>query len=278
MPGGSIGTAIGSLGGLSGPDIAVADPVTIEVDGLKTGTNFLSAKSDLSIIRLETSPQNTNFGLAQPDVVTVEVHGLRTKYDANDISPSNSGRTISSEYSGILDNEIVYPVLFAELDFQVDPVRAFTGYGEVYWDNRKWVGTGEFGSVGDVTEEEQLKSHELNLQLDGVDPDILATALEETRQYQGREAGVYLGFFDTEEELVVQPHLLFRGEMDVLNVQDSGDESKINLTVISPLHRLKEKNERRFTKEDQQDEYAKDKFFNYVNEMQEKKLTFGPPK
>lgn len=115
---------------------------------------------------------------------------------------------------------VVYPVLFAHLDWPDAPVRAHTGTGVITWGGHEWAGVGPLGSV-DVPPEASgsVATAEAIVALTGVPADLDGLADDLIR---GRAVDLYLGLLSdrpgTMPALIGTPIDLFAGTMDALDL------------------------------------------------------------
>lgn len=141
-----------------------------------------------------------------------------------------------------------------------------TGTGTLY---KVYTGTGTLMSVGGFAETSDLSTPEITLTFNGIASDMVSVALQEP--YQRRECVVYFGvgndpYYVTET---------FSGEMDTLNIVDSGESSAIELVVTNRLVKLERANVRRYTSENHKSRYPTDTFFDTVSSIQDTTIVWG---
>lgn len=118
----------------------------------------------------------------------------------------------------------------------------------------------------------ELQSYAVQLTLSGIPTELVSLALVD--QYQGREAKIYLGLVDDKHALTGTPLLIFRGQMDTMDIE-LGKNATITLTVQSRLADWERPRLRRYTNEDQQSDYPDDRGFEFVAQMAEKTIYWG---
>ncbi len=77
------------------------------------------------------------------------------------------------------------------------------------------------------------------------------------------------------DQLVDDPYLLKRGQLDVAVIDDTGESCKISVSYEDRLVDLQRPRERRYTHEDQQIDYPGDKGFEFVPTLQDMQLQWG---
>jgi hypothetical protein len=168
---------------------------------------------------------------------------------------------------------VICPILLVEALFDSGTVRMWSGFGDLSWGGT-WIGAGNLLGIGDVTEASELRATGLDVSLSGIPSEMLALALSEP--YQDREARVYLGVFDTNTgALLADPYLVFGGRMDVMQIEDGGQSAKISISVESKLIDLERGRERRWEDADQTAFFPGDRFFKFVQSVQDVTLTWG---
>lgn len=165
------------------------------------------------------------------------------------------------------------PVLFFKFSFDSGDLNLWNGIGPIPWNAETWQGSGDLLSVSPVTETQETEAVGVEFVLTGIKTSIVAIALNE--DYQGRLVHMWLAMLDAGQNVISEPYLHFKGRMDVMTIEDSGDTASIAVTAESVLVDLEKPRERRYTDEDQQSEYPGDRFFEFVPGLQEKEIRFG---
>ena len=80
-----------------------------------------------------------------------------------------------------------------------------------------------------------------------------------------------------ENHLIADPYLLRAGRMDYCNISVSGDDTRITAQYEDRLIDLQKPRERRYTDQDQRNEYPTDGGFRFVSGLQDKQLIWGGP-
>jgi hypothetical protein len=129
--------------------------------------------------------------------------------------------------------------------------------------------------------------------LSGVPSEVLSLALSEP--YQGRVCNIYFGTFiqgsilqESASYILLQDgskinleeesanfNELFSGYMDQMNIEETSDTSTIQLLVENKLVDLERARVARFTSGYQKSIYAGDLGFDFVEDLQDKQISWG---
>ncbi len=169
--------------------------------------------------------------------------------------------------------EVARPVLLASLDFVGGMKRLWSGVGTLSWDGEDWLGAGSLGRVSTIEETMELRAAGMSMQLSGVQDEDLTEVI--TEPIQGRRAKVYLGFLDSNFQLVSDPIVIFDGRMDTVEIVDGGSTATITMMVENRLRDLDRARTRRYTDADQQSRYPNDRGLEYVPALQEIDIPWG---
>lgn len=162
--------------------------------------------------------------------------------------------------------------VLVELEFDPEPMRLWTGIGNLRWGNRTFAGAGTLLGVGEVEEAAEVRSAVTTLSLSGVPGEVIDAALHV--DWQGKPATIWLALLTQAAELLGEPVQVLAGRMDTLSWQE-GETATISLSVENRLVDLDRPRVRRYTDADQQAEFPGDKGFEFVASIVEKELTWG---
>lgn len=166
-------------------------------------------------------------------------------------------------------------VWFVELNFDGGVVRLHSSLGTYNTLSNDWLGIGDLGSIGVMQESEGFSPYELTLELSGINDDIIAVALNES--VFERRCVIYLGVIDPADgvSLIAAPKQRFAGSMQHMTVT-VGEVNRVVLSVESEFKYFQEANGSRWTDEQQQSEFSGDQAFEYVPQLQDAKIQWGP--
>lgn len=166
----------------------------------------------------------------------------------------------------------VQPFLLFEGLFSSGYVRMWSGYGDLSWDGKTWIGVGNLMGISAVQETNEIQANGITVTMNGIPSEMISLALQESQQ--GKSGKVYLGFLD-ENGVIADPHMVFEGKLDIPAIQEDGETSTISITYESRLINLQRSKESRYTNEEQQREYAGDLGCEFVPTMKEITLNWG---
>lgn len=172
------------------------------------------------------------------------------------------------------EKQVVRPILMASFDFGEVIDRAWSGVGQLEWDDHIWYGAGSLGKVSTVEETTELRATGASFQLSGIPAELITKV--STYPIQGKKARLYLGFMDADfRTIIMDPVLIFDGRMDTVEISDGGDTATVTLTAESRLRDLERVRTRRYTDADQQSRFPGDKGLEYVPSLQDKQIVWG---
>ena len=173
-------------------------------------------------------------------------------------------------------------------------LRMWTGQGTLVLDDgTEWIGAGNLLSISDIEETAEMSVRGATITLSGIPSEVLSLALSEP--YQGRVCNIYFGTFfsgsllkETGNYILLQDgsrinletgekgfNQLFSGYMDQMNIEDGPETSTIELKVENRLIDLERARVARFTSAYQKSVYSDDKGLEFLEDMQDKPLTWG---
>ena len=183
-------------------------------------------------------------------------------------------RDLTSGAITAITSDVVAAALLVSADFDEGEVNVWSGYGDFVYDGKTFSGVGDFGSIGDVEETENIQANGVAYKLSGIPSSLISTAL--TYEYQGRPIKAWVAFFDvTTNALIPNPYELSGARMDTMVIDESNETSTITITAESLLIDLQRPSDRRYTQEDQIEEYSDDVFFEYVPSLIQRDVTWG---
>lgn len=205
-------------------------------------------------------------------------------------------RELPESITSELTSEVVYPFFAVDLDFESQPVYIWTGYGDLVYEGKTYLGAGQLIGVSSVEETSEIEAKGITLTMSGIPSSFLALALNEP--YQGRECRLYFGMFYNKtlveqdgDEITNQATLpiavekgsanlveIFSGELDQMNISENADTCTIAVTAENVLIKLERPVIRRFTNADQKSRFPQDKGLQYVASLQNKEIFWGRTK
>ena len=191
------------------------------------------------------------------------------------MSITTAGRGLTNDMVTEVSASQLSPILLASLSFAT-PVHIWTGYGTITVGSTAYLGIGTLGTISPVEETTDLAARGISMQLSGVPTAMLAVAL--TENYQGRECSVLFGALQASGALVSSPVTIFSGRMDVMSINDDGQNATIGMTAENKLVDFRRPREVRYTDQEQKNLFPSDKGLEFVTAIQEKQIYWGNAK
>lgn len=166
----------------------------------------------------------------------------------------------------------VQPVYMFEGEFSGQIIRTWSGIGELNWDGEVWDGFGTLMGISEIGEDNETSAKGITVTLTGIPSEIISLALQDCRQ--GSAGSVYLGFI-VSNQIIDDPVLIFRGRLDVVEINEGDETASISLNYESRLIDLQRSRVSRFTDEDQRREFAGDLGCSFVVSLQDKNIQWG---
>lgn len=182
-------------------------------------------------------------------------------------------RNLAAPFTARVQAAALIPIFLAKFSFASGDLNLWSGVGVLGWNGELYYGSGGLGTFSAIVESGATRAGSVTFSLSGADQQIIALALNE--EYQNRPASLWFAVLDDNYALVSTPYLLYRGKMDVMTINESGDTSTVELTVENDLVILRRPQERRYTDEDQRQDYPDDTMFSRVADLQDKEILFG---
>lgn len=186
-------------------------------------------------------------------------------------------RSLSATLSSALTGTIVEVFFAIDLNFTgteaspSTPLYLWTGYGDLSYMGKTYLGTGLALSVSAVEETTEMEAKGATITLSGIPASLFSLALSEP--YQGRECVIYLGVRTSTGS--VEFVEVFSGELDQMNIIEASETATIAVTAENVLIKLERPVVRRFTSEDQKSRYPSDLGLDFVAALQDKEIYWG---
>lgn len=171
-------------------------------------------------------------------------------------------------------------IYFIYLNLAVDPFYGCTGTRTYTWTSGitspepAWLGLGDIGGIGDIMTGADVAARPIEITLSGVDAYITTPALNRVN-YKNREASIWRGLLDENEDLIDTPHKVWTGTMDVASVIHDESGSVARMTCEPAAAKLLRPNVSRYANEDHQQRWPGDEFFEYLAQMEKKDVLWG---
>ncbi len=163
--------------------------------------------------------------------------------------------------------------LLFEGRFKNGTINIWTGLGPLEFQEKTWTGAGSLMGMSAVEETDTVQASGVTISLSGVAPENIALAL--TEMQRGLPGVVYLALFTPAGELIPDPIVWFRGQMDASAIEDSVDAAQIQVSYENELITLEKPREVRYTHEEQLRLYPEDLGLEFIAKMQDTSLPWG---
>lgn len=180
----------------------------------------------------------------------------------------------SDDLLSAMEQPNVALVLAAEIDFPSGVTRVHTGTGTVIINGQTFLGVGNLGDVGSVTEENSTSSSTMSMVLSGLDMSLVGETLNE--EVIGCNVVCYLAVMN-DQGVVTGANVLFEGFITDTSLQ-AGQQNALSYVVANVFERWSQGLPDRYTDESQQRLYPGDRFFRYVAQMAERSIFWGSKK
>ena len=186
-------------------------------------------------------------------------------------------RDITSAFNTAITSKVVRPIIGIELEFSDGTLRMWNGYGDLTMtaggSSKVFTGAGDMLGLTEVEESSTLSMSGVTLSLAGIKSSLISTAL--SALYTNRNGAIYLGLFDASKNIVADVYTLFKGKMDVLNIQEGSETAVITLKLESRLITFEKSANRMYTFEDQKIDFPNDLGFEFIPDLQDKEIIWG---
>lgn len=185
----------------------------------------------------------------------------------------STSRGLSLEMAAMAVAAEVRPLILVEAEFDTNPLYLWNGIGTFTYSSTDYIGAGNLLSISAISENVELRASGITVQLSGISDPLLEKA--KTEDYQGRELVVKLGGFNSSDNVISSPIIIFSGFMDTMTISEGGETATIAVTVENRLIEFEKTRVRRYTDNDQRIEYPNDDGLEYVSQIQEKSIVWG---
>jgi len=184
-------------------------------------------------------------------------------------------RPMSDDMATALSSPLLRPAIFFQAQFASGTIYLWSGIGTISWNGQNWTGVGSLGKISAIEEGTGIEAKGVTVQLSGIDPAMLADALQELQL--GTPAAIYLALFDTSSppQLIADPLVCWAGRVDQPTIEVSGESATISLNCENRLLDMNVAVDRRYTLDDSHIENPDDLGFMFVNSLQEQTISWG---
>lgn len=205
-------------------------------------------------------------------------------------------RSLSDSIVSVLTAESIKPFFAVRLFFDTQTLNFWTGLGDLTVASVTYTGTGRLLQISELSETAEISAQGATLTLSAIPSELISLAL--TEPYQGRLCQIFFGVIDANRQYLVaedgtyilaedtsridlspgDPNEIvevFSGYMDQMNIEEGAETSTIGLSVESKLIDLERPRVFRYTDANQKARFPDDKGFEFVEDLQDKRFTWG---
>lgn len=167
----------------------------------------------------------------------------------------------------------IRPIVFVKFEFDGGTEYVHNAVGTFTWGSQTWTGIGAVGQISALEEGLDLSPFGVTMQLNALNPDLMAIATGE--EVFNRRVTIYIGYLDENGALVADPQERWSGYMDHVSIRLGGEDG-IMLQCENDFRFFDRANGSLFTDEDQQRRFGGDVFFEFLDQMIDAQITWGP--
>jgi len=181
-------------------------------------------------------------------------------------------RELPTNLEANLDDSVIYPFFAVDMLFDGNPIRSWTGIGDITYGGNTYTGTGNLLNFSSVEETTEISVKGATISLSGIPSELLSLAL--STPYQGRACNIYFGMIDKtlSEYNFTQ---IFSGYMDQMNIEEGPETCGIELKVENKLIDLERARVARFTSGYQKSKFPSDLGLDFVESLQDRPISWG---
>lgn len=190
-------------------------------------------------------------------------------------------RDLTTGFKTAAEASLCRPVVFAEVDTisgSASPpsgshVYVWNGVGDKSWNGITWKGLGKFGTLTPISESTDMTATGVKLSMSGIPSDMVSEALGDLSQTL--PATIWFGLLNDDGSVIANPYVAFKGQVDVADIEDTGQTSTITISAESPLLVHHKPQGTRYTDQDQQVLFPGDRGFEFVDKIIETNISLG---
>lgn len=182
-------------------------------------------------------------------------------------------RTLSAGMITEVTAKSLYPLWIIKAEFDSGDLNIWTGIGPLTYNAETYTGAGNVLSISRIVEATNLEAQGAQFTLSALPAATLSLALNE--DYQGRMLSCWFACMDATGALVSTPYLQYKGRMDVLDILEAGETATLTMRVENLIVDFRRVKERRYTIEDQKQDYPLDKGLQFIPQLQDMAVVWG---
>jgi hypothetical protein len=172
-------------------------------------------------------------------------------------------RNLTTAIKNELETDSLQPINLVYIN--VDTGFRFTDhYKDVVYNSNTYTASSLFTKLSSVKESSEVEVSNITLSFSGADQTIISLFL--SNNYMEKEAEVYKGFLDNNEQVIADPFLLFKGRIESFSIDESINQSNANIVVASHWSDFSKIEGRKTNTGSQQLHFANDLGFEFASQ------------
>ena len=172
-------------------------------------------------------------------------------------------RTLTTAVKNELATDSLQPITLVYINVSTG-YRFTDHYKDVTYDSNTYSASSLFTSISSVKESSEIEISNMTVSFSGADQTIISLFLN--NNYMEKEAEIYKGFLDNNEQVIADPFLLFKGRIESFSIDESIDQSNANIVLASHWSDFSKINGRKTNTNSQQLHFANDLGFEFASQ------------
>lgn len=139
-------------------------------------------------------------------------------------------RTLTTAVKNELATNSLQPINLLFLNVSTG-LRFTDHYKNVTYDSNTYTASSLFTKLSSVTESSEIQVSNITVTFTGADQTITSVFL--SNDYIEKEAEIYKGFIGSNEAVIADPFLLFKGRIESFSISETLKDSKVNISIAS---------------------------------------------
>lgn len=180
-------------------------------------------------------------------------------------------RDLHPEFEAIIQTQELSRAYLCFLDFEEEPLYAWSGLGMLHYGGFNWYGFGALWEMSGIEEYSDIRAGQFRISATHV-PNVALSGVHELT-FKGRAVEFSIALFD-ESDQIVAVQTLVRGTMETLVIKRRPQGSRIEVGVTNELARLKKSWGYNLTDAHQRELHPGDTGLQYVASLQDLTISF----
>jgi len=139
-------------------------------------------------------------------------------------------RTLTTAVKNELATNSLQPINLLFLNVSTG-LRFTDHYKNVTYDSNTYTASSLFTKLSSVTESSEIQVSNITVTFTGADQTITSIFL--SNDYIEKEAEIHKGFIGSNEAVIADPFLLFKGRIESFSISETLKDSKVNISIAS---------------------------------------------